>query len=306
MFKKAGANKVGEGRKKLGQDRENEIKNAIEETEKHSRYVKSIPGAEMENFTRKVFDSIDFSDRKFILRQAQVDELILDEGIEALSESIGDVGLINPIYLQMKEDLQSYRIVSGYRRSTAIKLGFEKNPEFKVHGKIIIIPSTVHEDNLEVLNVNENSHRDDLKVLELAYRLHVYCKKNSAKLEEAASYYNLSTSHGKKLSTALNYHQEIKVILDDIGINKASELNTLVKHMKKDYTVQEIVDAYKDKTTKEMREALKGYKNQVPKDSMEVKRTKKYSTFKINKQLSDDQYQEIQSMISSWLEENIG
>ncbi len=69
----------------------------------------SIKGAYLENMSKELIDKIDYEDRTFINRQKSYDELKGDLVVEELTESIYYAGLINPIYLQIRED-GKYRI----------------------------------------------------------------------------------------------------------------------------------------------------------------------------------------------------
>ena len=66
--------------------------------------IENIPGAVLVNFTKEILDNIDLDDKKYILREKSFEELKNDEGIEGLSSSIYEVGLINPVYNQKKEN----------------------------------------------------------------------------------------------------------------------------------------------------------------------------------------------------------
>ena len=97
--------------------------------------LSNIPGAYIQNFSWKIFNKINFDDKKFILREAPYEVMKEDVEIEALHNSIMDIGLINPIYLQ-NSGVDKFRIVSGYRRSCAISLASENQP--MINAKFII------------------------------------------------------------------------------------------------------------------------------------------------------------------------
>ena len=65
--------------------------------------MENIPGASLVHFTKDILDNIDLSDKKYILREKNFEELKDDEGIEGLSSSIYEVGLINPVYIQKRK-----------------------------------------------------------------------------------------------------------------------------------------------------------------------------------------------------------
>ena len=101
--------------------------------------LENIPGSVLVNFTKDILDNIDLDDKKYILREKNFEELAEDEGIEGLSTSIYEVGLINPVYIQKKEN-GKYRIISGYRRTAAIKTGYlNYGDDYSFDGKVVII-----------------------------------------------------------------------------------------------------------------------------------------------------------------------
>ena len=97
----------------------------------------SIKGAYLENMSKELIDKIDYEDRTFINRQKSYDELKGDLGVEELTESIYYAGLINPIYLQIRED-GKYRILSGYRRSIAVKMGYENYEDMRLKETLLL------------------------------------------------------------------------------------------------------------------------------------------------------------------------
>ena len=183
--------------------------------------IENIPGAVLVNFTKEILDNIDLDDKKYILREKSFEELKNDEGIEGLSSSIYEVGLINPVYIQKKEN-GKYRIISGYRRTTAIKTGYiNYGDEYSFDGKVVIIPENYSADDLEVFQINENTHREDLSILELAYRFHVASEKRHVTIEELGDEYNMSSRQVKRIKGSLNYPTPIKRHINELKLAKA-------------------------------------------------------------------------------------
>ena len=172
--------------------------------------LENIPGSVLVNFTKDILDNIDLDDKKYILREKNFEELAEDEGIEGLSTSIYEVGLINPVYIQKKEN-GKYRIISGYRRTAAIKTGYlNYGDDYSFDGKVVIIPENYSADDLEVFQINENTHREDLSILELAYRFHVASEKRKVTIDELGDEYNMSSRQVKRIKGSLNYPTPIK------------------------------------------------------------------------------------------------
>ncbi len=258
--------------------------------------LQNLPGAFLTEFNREFFQKVDFDDRKYILREDGLEEMVGEETVQALAMSIHEVGLINPIYLQEREE--GYRIVSGYRRSCAIHFGYDQyGDDFEVEGKVVIIPGDYTKEELEVLQVNENTHRKDLNILELAYRIHSYCIKEEKTLEDAAERYNLSSSQTQRLAKALSYPKELKGILDEIGISKAEEMNKLIKLLNSEKTVAEIIEEYRDLTRDEIRAEIRSIKKGIVKKQVEFKTGRNTTIVKIAKGLSEESMRELEEYI---------
>ena len=258
--------------------------------------LQNLPGAFLTEFNREFFQRIDFEDRKYILREDGLEEMVGEETVQALAMSIHEVGLINPIYLQEREE--GYRIVSGYRRSCAIHFGYDQyGDDFEVEGKVVIIPGDYTKEELEVLQVNENTHRKDLNILELAYRIHSYCSKEKKTLEDAAERYNLSSSQTQRLAKALSYPKELKGILDEIGISKAEEMSKLIKLLNSERTINEIIEEYKGFTRDEIRAEIRNIKKGIVKKQVEFKAGRNTTTVKIARGLSEESMKELEEYI---------
>jgi len=258
--------------------------------------LQNLPGAFLTEFNREFFQRIDFEDRKYILREDGLEEMVGEETVQALAMSIHEVGLINPIYLQEREE--GYRIVSGYRRSCAIHFGYDQyGDDFEVEGKVVIIPGDYTKEELEVLQVNENTHRKDLNILELAYRIHSYCSKEKKTLEDAAERYNLSSSQTQRLAKALSYPKELKGILDEIGISKAEEMSKLIKLLNSERTINEIIEEYKEFTRDEIRAEIRNIKKGIVKKQVEFKAGRNTTIVKIARGLSEESMKELEEYI---------
>lgn len=258
--------------------------------------LQNLPGAFLTEFNREFFERVDFDDKEYILREDDLEKMVGEETVQALAMSIHEVGLINPIYLQEVDE--GYRIVSGYRRSCAIQFGYDQyGDDFEVEGKVVIIPKDYTREELEVLQVNENTHRKDLNILELAYRIHSYCSKEEKTLEDAAERYNLSSSQTQRLAKALSYPKELKGILDEVGISKAEEMNKLIKLLNSEKTVAEIIEEYRDLTRDEIRAEIRSIKRGIVKKQVEFKAGRNTTTIKIARGLSEESMRELEEYI---------
>ncbi len=261
--------------------------------------MENIPGASLVNFTKDILDNIDLSDKKYILREKNFEELKDDEGIEGLSSSIYEVGLINPVYIQKKEN-GKYRIISGYRRTAAIKTGYiNYGDDYSFDGKVVIIPENYSADDLEVFQINENTHREDLSILELAYRFHVASEKRKVTIEELGDEYNMSSRQVKRIKGSLNYPVPVKRYINELKLTKAEEINKLIKALNlPEEKMEEYILKVKDFSRDEMRAELKRIKANEEKPLIDVKYGRKFSSIKINESLTEEQLKEITEMIA--------
>ena len=258
----------------------------------------SIKGAYLENMSKELIDKIDYEDRTFINRQKSYDELKGDLGVEELTESIYYAGLINPIYLQIRED-GKYRILSGYRRSIAVKMGYENYEGYEAEGNAIIIPTNAEKSELELISLHENVYREDLKVIELAYKINKDAKESGKTFDELSEDYGMSTRQLKRIKGALSYDEELKMILDIVGIKKAELLNRIIKVLKDKKSVPEIIEKYKDFSASDLELEIKALNsNSIKKDYIFDRKDKK-TTIKINRKLTDEQFKKLEEFLKN-------
>ncbi len=266
--------------------------------------LENIPGSVLVNFTKDILDNIDLDDKKYILREKNFEELAEDEGIEGLSTSIYEVGLINPVYIQKKEN-GKYRIISGYRRTAAIKTGYlNYGDDYSFDGKVVIIPENYSADDLEVFQINENTHREDLSILELAYRFYVASEKRKVTIDELGDEYNMSSRQVKRIKGSLNYPTPIKRHINELKLAKAEEINKLVKVLNiPEEKMEEYIEKIKDLSRDELRAELKRIKADKEKPLMDTKYSKKLSIIKINENLTEEQFEAIKKLVENKLSE---
>ena len=258
----------------------------------------SIKGAYLENMSKELIDKIDYEDRTFINRQKSYDELKGDLGVEELTESIYYAGLINPIYLQIRED-GKYRILSGYRRSIAVKMGYENYEGYEAEGNAIIIPTNAEKSELELISLHENVYREDLKVIELAYKINKDAKESGKTFDELSEDNGMSTRQLKRIKGALSYDEELKMILDIVGIKKAELLNRIIKVLKDKKSVPEIIEKYKDFSASDLELEIKALNsNSIKKDYIFDRKDKK-TTIKINRKLTDEQFKKLEEFLKN-------
>lgn len=288
------------------------ISNEISETkiQKNKELpIESIPDSKIILFNIELISNIDFDDKLFIVRSNKLEDLLENKEIDSLMMSIYNVGLINPIYLQIKEN-KKYRIVSGYRRAVAIKKGISTyGNEYVIDGTVIIIPSYYTFEELDILQLNENTHRENLNILDLAQSF--YNKSNNLKisLEEIGDEYNLSTRQVSRIKNIFRYPKPLQEALNKINLSKAEEINKIIKFFKYNENnhlleIQKLVNQYLDFTRTELRDELKFLKQNQKKSKIDIKYTKNSATFKIMANLSENEIVEIKQYINVLLKKS--
>lgn len=256
-----------------------------------------IPSSKLTDFTEDVLKSIDFNDRKYINRAIELEQLLEDPKLEELTESIFFTGLINPVYLQEKGNGQ-YRILSGFRRSVAIKNGYDNYDNYEFEGQVIILPDSIDKEDLEKISIHENLHREELKLSELAFKIYKDSTVLGKSFDDIADDYCISAGYAKRLKATVNYDKELIEILNEVGIKKAEILNRLIKILRTRKTVSQILEEYQDLPASDLEEELKALKANEIKPMFEIKANKKTTTVKINKSLNEEQLKAIKEFIA--------
>lgn len=191
--------------------------------------VMKLEGAKLTKIDKDILSKIDFSDREFINREILFDDLLNDDKLHELSKSIGSIGLINPIYLIENED--KYKILSGFRRSTAIFWGFENIEDYNVVGgnNLVIIPGDAPYELLDTISLHENTLREDLTTLELSLKIWKESRHKNKKIEDIAEDYGISKRSVNRYLRVEKYPEELLEVMDEINIRKADTIYSLLK-----------------------------------------------------------------------------
>lgn len=229
----------------------------------------------------KLLEDIDFSDITFINR------LALDSGsleLTELKESISKIGLLNIIYLQEKDD-SSYRIVSGLRRSSAIKELYEEGKEVKGKDRVVIFDRDTPYELLDSISVDENIQRKNLSIIEQSFKFNREAAKKHKKIEDILAEYNISKKTFYRIKNAINYPEEIRDIIEELGADKAELLNKIVQLSEDSLTPAEVVDRFKDFNREELREVLKELQKSSKPEKVILKYTSKGLNLSIKKKM---------------------
>lgn len=258
---------------------------------------------EMQDLSEEIIEKIDFLDNTYINRIYEELEELEDEELKELEKSIEVVGLINPVYLQKKEN-EKYRLISGLRRSLACKNLVEKKVKYKAKDKVIILPTDTSKEEIEKISLHENIKRKDLKVLELSYKINIEAKRQGKTTEELAKEYQLGERQILRIKKAMNYPEELKDILEEVGIKKAEILDRIIRE---DITKKssEIISEYKEWKYNDLAIKLKELKEKNKKKArkINVKYGKIGAIIKINKKISEEIKMKIDEFIRKCEEE---
>ena len=134
--------------------------------------ILKIEGARITSVNERILKKIDFSDREFINREISFEKILETEAVKNLAESINEIGLINPVYIIEKKD-GKYKILSGFRRLSALYYGYENIKNFNPVGtnNVIIVPENTSYELLDKISLHENTLREDLTTLEISFDL---------------------------------------------------------------------------------------------------------------------------------------
>ncbi|OQY09225.1 MAG: hypothetical protein B6I28_03465 [Fusobacteriia bacterium 4572_132] len=256
------------------------------------------------NLNINVIENTDFSDLMYVNRIINtITDIENDSDFGELCISIESIGLINPIYLQVRDD-GKYRIVSGLRRMVASKKILEEGKKIKAKEKIIIIPESADLTLLDKISIDENAKRKNLTIMELSWKFNQDAKEKGKSIEQLMNDYGFSKRHTLRIKKAIDYPIEIQEIIDTLGPEKAELLNRLIILLKTSMKTQKIINKYKDFTREELREIVKNLKKDKSNNiDFKSSRNKSIITlrneFNLKKELSPEAKKEIETFFLS-------
>ena len=257
--------------------------------------VMKLDGAKLTKINKGILLKIDFSDREFINREILFDDLLKDDKLHELSKSIGAIGLINPIYLIEKEN--GYKILSGFRRSTAVFWGFENIEDYNVVGgnNLVIIPSDAPYELLDTISLHENTLREDLTTLELSLKIWKESRHKNKKIENIAEDYGISKRSVNRYLRVEKYPKELLEVMDKINIRKADTIyNLLNKNKTSDFS--KIIDEVLPLEIGEIEKIIKTPSGRS--DKISIKPKKKSIIVEINSLLRNEDIEKIKKFIN--------
>lgn len=266
-------------------------------TEKEKRVEKVVKQyGRLMNLSKDILEKVDFEDKIYINRLYK-DEVELE--VEELKESIRNIGLINIIYLQEKEDGR-LRIISGLRRATACKEIYDNGEDVRGRDRVVLLDKSTPVKHLDSISVDENLQRKNLSILEQSYKFNREASKKHKKIDEILEEYNISKKSFYRIKNAMNYPQELKDIIEVIGADKGEIINKIIK-LSPDKQVKVLIDELKDLQRDDLRGILKELQNNNKKEmEVELKSNKSSLKFTIKNGVKPevrDYFEKIKKMI---------
>lgn len=271
----------------------------LEEDENIKTEVLKIKGAEITSINEKILRKIDFSDREFINREITFEKIMETEALKNLAESINEIGIINPVYIIRKEE-GKYKILSGFRRLSAVYYGYENIKDFNPAGtnNLIIIPEDAGYEILDKISLHENTLREDLTTLEISMKIWRESRNKKKNSEQIAQEYGISKRTVARYLRVEKYPEQLLEKLDEIkNIRKSDTIfnylnRTNFENMEKNIeklSAMEISDIERE---------IKKLALTVDDNKIIVKKGKKSTSFEIQGRLTDEEIEKIKQIIS--------
>ena len=273
----------------------------FEENESVEKEVLKIKGTRVTSITEETINKIDFEDREFINREITYDKILETEAIKNLSLSINEIGIINPVYVIEKENGNyKYKILSGFRRLSAVSYGYKNIENFSISGtnNLIIIPKETSYEILDKISLHENTLREDLTILELSMKIWRESRSKSKKSEQIAEEYGISRRTVARYLRVEKYPEELIEKLEEIkNIRKADTIFNYLNQVKFKNTKENIERLSKMEISEIEREIKKLKNNNIVDDRILIKKGKKSTSFEILGKLTDDEIELIKGIL---------
>lgn len=260
---------------------------------------------ELENFTSleditfALIQNVLASNKTFINRLDEENNAITNEAFENLTDSIREIGLLNPIYL-LKTEKNNYIIVSGWRRFHALKEIYKTDTNKVFSQKAVILKKETPPKLLETISINENTKRKDLTLLELSYKFNNLSKTNGISIEDCLKKFNIGRSQFHAIKKAMDFFPIIKEkFLEITGPVKANFLNKILEKLLIIYPeskANSLILEYSKKSRESLKNILKELTEDTTKknNSFEIKKNNKMTILKIKENLTEEDHMKIE------------
>ncbi len=269
-------------------------KNLLEDNDETEIIVKRY--GRFVTLTKELLDSIDFEDKTYINR---IYDSFSELEINELKKDISENGLLNPIYLVEKNNLK-YVLVAGLRRSICLKELFSEGVSIDGKHRVVIFDSSTPYEKLDKISIAENTKRKDLTILEQANKINKEANINNISLDELREKYNMSERNFRRIKNSIKFPDEIKNIIEEVGITRASLLNTVFKHLKDKISLKEIILLYKGYSKRELEFLIKNLKKEKKiVSNVAFKKVKNHISIDINKKIPEHVSNFLQKIMES-------
>lgn len=132
----------------------------------------------------------------------QIRKTFSEESIKELADSISEVGLISPLTVKKLDGDENFLLIAGERRLKALKLLGETKAQ--------VIVREIEDDKIELVQIIENLHREDVPPLELAEGYKLLQDKYELSLRDIAKKIGKSHMHVSEIIKILDLTDEEK------------------------------------------------------------------------------------------------
>ena len=159
--------------------------------------------------------------------EEQVRKTFTEESIQELADSIKEVGLISPLTVKKIDgDNENFLLIAGERRLRALKLLGETKAQ--------VIVRDIKDDQVELVQLIENLHREDVPPLELAEGYKLLQEKYGLSNVEVAKKIGKTEGHVRQILKILDISEDLQnLIRNGYEVSKALEISKLDKKTKK-------------------------------------------------------------------------
>lgn len=271
----------------------------FEEDENVVAEVLKIKGTKVISITEGILKKIDFEDREFINREITYEKIMETEALRNLAYSINEIGIINPVYVIEKED-GKYKILSGFRRLSAVSYGYREIGGFSVSGtnNFIIIPKDTGYEILDKISLHENTLREDLTILELSMKIWRESRNKKKKSEQIAEEYGISKRTVARYLRVEKYPEELIERLEEIrNIRKADTIFNYLNQVNFE-NIGKNIEILSGMEISEIEKEIRKLKNKNSSDDrILIKRGKKSTSFEIQGRLDDEEIELIRNIL---------
>ncbi|MDO5089306.1 MAG: ParB/RepB/Spo0J family partition protein [Leptotrichiaceae bacterium] len=270
----------------------------LEENENIRTEILKIKGAEVTSVNEKILEKVDFQDREFINREISFEKILKTEPIKNLAESINEIGLINPVYVIEKKE-NKYKILSGFRRLSAVYYGYGNIKDFSPSGtgNFIIIPENVSYEILDKISLHENTLREDLTTLEISMKIWRESRNKKKSSEQIAQEYGISRRTVARYLRVEKYPEKLLEKLDEIkNIRKSDTIFNYLNQTNFENT-EENIEKLSQMEISDIEREIKKLKIKSDDGKLLVKKGKKSTSFEIQGRLTDEEIEKVREFI---------